>query len=231
LAAAIEASKQAHTQQETNYTLLQERDDSQLDAAIAASTQSDSFPEGDYYMFGNRKLECTGKRSLAAGQFKMDCVLTNDIGRWSASDKKHWDTHCSLVINGDTITWQTAEKGIFTGTWNYEEESIKWVQNGKTGFWKWWWGREEPVPLVQAIEVEDVPVVAGDWKENSSDYTMESGGSKKKKAKTRRKYKKKIKSSKGSKKLKRPKRRPKSHTKRRVKKTKSRKLSKRKKTK
>ena len=212
-------SKRVHT--------IQEHDDIQLDAAIATSTQTESFPEGDYYMFGNRKLECTGKRPLAVG-FKMDCVLKNDIGRWSASDKKHWETHCSLVINGDTMTWQTAEKGIFIGAWNYEEESIKWVQNGKTGFWKWWWGRAEPMPLVHAIEVEGVPVVAGDWKENSRDYTMESTGSKKKKPKSRRKTKKKIRSSKGSKKLKRYKRRPKSHTKRLIKKTKSRKLSKRK---
>jgi len=226
---ALLASHLSRLQREHNDTLRQEYDDTQLAEAIATSTQPDPFPVGDYYMFGNRKLECTEKRRLDGGQFKMDCVLNNDMGQWSDSDKEHWETMCSLVINGDTITWQTAKNGIFTGTWNSEEKSITWLQRGAQ--WKWWWRRPEPpIRLVQAVPVSydpDAPgpildVLPSEHLFEPSLHSSMEGGSSKKKAKTRRKYKKKIKSSKKSKKTLKQ-RIKKSHTKRHVKNTKSRK--------
>jgi len=214
----------------------------QLAAAIAASTQPNSFPEGDYY-FGGRAINCAEKVQVGPQSFIMQCVPSVFIG-W-----EEWLPGESLTIEGNSITMKN-KHGTYEGEWNPDQRTIEWKKDGSpTLHRKWWYDRPGPVLEIDPVsyksppspepapEAAPTPIVEGQLVEHDDSVIpiqgsyIDGGGSKKKKAKSSRKYKKKIKSSKGSKKLKRPSRRLKSHTKRRPKKSKSKKLSKRKKTK
>jgi hypothetical protein len=224
---------------ELEYTQQRKYED-QLAAAIAASTQPNSFPEGDYY-FGGRAIKCAEKLQVGPQSFIMQCVPSEFLG-WEG-----WLPGESLTIEGNSITMKN-KHGTYEGEWNPGDRTIEWKKEGSpTLHRKWWYGRPGPAleidPVIYkstpelepepGLEPEPIIVEARLVEPDDSDLPIlpvlhTTGASKKKKAKSRRKTKKKIRSSKGSKKLKRYKRRPKSHTKRLIKKTKSRKLSKRK---